>query len=139
MFECQKVALHELYPTVLVTRSSLLSHAHPNFFRRNLIHRKTKLAAIPRDRFAWLRSQYIACPVIYLRHLFHECTPSQSRDIPYLLKALGGLDSLIIILDTGAILGSTIHCNFPINYYPARTRKGVKQSVLSRKSPDRHI
>ena len=31
-----------------------------------VIHRKTKLAAIPRDRFAWLRSQYIARPVIYL-------------------------------------------------------------------------
>ena len=39
MFEYQKVALDELYPTTLVTRSyvkSLRSHAHLNFLHRNL-------------------------------------------------------------------------------------------------------
>ena len=38
MFEYQKVALHELYSTALVTRSqiSLRSHAHLNFLHRKL-------------------------------------------------------------------------------------------------------
>ena len=57
MFEYQKIALHELYPTALVTRpyvKPLRSHAHLNFPHRNLIQSKKKLAAVPLNQFAQL-------------------------------------------------------------------------------------
>ena len=48
----------------------LRSHAHLNFPHRNLIQTKTKLAAVPRNRFARLRRQYIAHLVSYPAHFF---------------------------------------------------------------------
>ena len=36
MFEYQKIALHELYPTARPYVKPLRSHAHLNFFHRNL-------------------------------------------------------------------------------------------------------